>query len=168
MTSLDLSLYAIFDPDVTPGIEMAHALRAAAAGGVRLRRLVKQRTIFAAIEPDDARRFCKQLLGKSATIRRAINKDRVKDPGLASFTRCVDRNTHRLAPLTVESPEIDQKRIGARDKGTNLFRRHRHRGNSADGKQDVGRELGRNDICQTMDTRLSPSQMTKRFTQIGY
>lgn len=39
MRSLDLSLYAIFDPDVTPGVEMAHALRAAAAGGVRLLQL---------------------------------------------------------------------------------------------------------------------------------
>lgn len=39
MTSLDLSLYAIFDPDVTPGIDMAHALRAAAAGGVSLLQL---------------------------------------------------------------------------------------------------------------------------------
>lgn len=39
MTSFDLSLYAIFDPDVTPGIEMAQALRAAAAGGASLLQL---------------------------------------------------------------------------------------------------------------------------------
>lgn len=39
MTSLDLSLYAIFDPDVTSGIDMAQALRAAVAGGVSLLQL---------------------------------------------------------------------------------------------------------------------------------